>query len=112
MAIKSRKARLLGLELADDRRHAHVFAALEGDDGAQHRQLQEQDGCQLVGPHERLVKHVAARHARQQDDDLGEHQQRGRDFDQRGQAPCSGSPARRSAARQPTAARPLQAHHW
>ena len=41
---------------ADKRRHAHVLAAPEGDDRAQHRQPQEQDRGQFVRPDERLVE--------------------------------------------------------
>ena len=48
---------------ADDRRHAHVFAALERNDRPKHCKPEEQDRGQFVGPHERLVKDVSARHS-------------------------------------------------
>ena len=46
--------------------------AAQRDHGAQHRQPQEQEVGQLVGPEERAVEHVARDDAGEQDDDLGQ----------------------------------------
>ena len=82
-ATTSRKARARGPQHADDGRHAHVLAALEGDHRTQHGEPQEQDRGQLVRPHDRLVEDVAGQDAGEQDDDLGDNEQRRRDLDQR-----------------------------
>ena len=66
----------------DDRGHPHVLGAAERHRGAQHRQPQEQDRGQFVRPDQRAVQAVARHHAGEQDDDLGDDQQRRRDFDQ------------------------------
>ena len=52
------------LQHADDGRHAHVLAALEGDDRAQHGEPQEQDRGELVRPDDRLVEDVAGQRCR------------------------------------------------
>ena len=64
----------------DQRCHAHVLGAAERHDRAEHRKPQEQDRCQFVGPDQRRVQHVARHHAGKQDDDLGDDEQRRRDF--------------------------------
>ena len=56
---------------ADERRHAHVLAAPERDDRAQHGEPEEQDRGQLVRPDERRVEHVARDDAGEQHHDLG-----------------------------------------
>ena len=73
-----------GLEHADDRGHAHVLAALERDDRAQHGEPEEQDAGQLVRPDDRLVEDVAGQDAGEQDDDLGDDERRRRDLDEAG----------------------------
>ena len=67
---------------ADEGGHAHVLAAPQGHDRAQHRQPQEQDGGELVRPDERLVEDIAPDHAGEKHHDLGDDQQRRRDLDQ------------------------------
>jgi len=71
-----------GLEHADDRGHAHVLAALEGDHRAQHSKPQKQDAGQLVRPHDGLAR-VAPNNSGEQDDDLGDDEQRRRDLNKR-----------------------------
>ena len=66
---------------ADDGGHAHVLAAAQCHHRTQHRQPQEQDRGQLVGPEERPVEDVARDHAGEQDDDLGHDEQRRRGLD-------------------------------
>ena len=84
-----------GRGAVDQRGHAHVFAAPERDDRAQHGQPEEQDGCEFVGPHQRRVQDVAGDDAGEQDDDLGDHQQGPPGFRPGGPARC---PARRPRA--------------
>ena len=81
MATASRKARVRGAGARDQRGHAHMLAAAEGDHRAQHRKPEKQDRGQLVRPDQRLVQHVARDHAGEQHDDLGDDQRRGRHFD-------------------------------
>jgi hypothetical protein len=57
-----------------------MLAALQRHHGAEHRQPQEQDGGEFVGPDQRAMGD-AADHAGEQHDDLRQHQQRRRDFD-------------------------------
>ena len=100
-------------DAADERRHAHVLAVPQRDHRAEHRQPQEQDRRELVRPDQRAVEHVARHHAREQHDDLGQHQRRGHTLDherdraieragdaaQRIGRPCGTTRARRSSAR-------------
>ena len=61
--------------------------APQRDDGAQHRQPQEQDGGELVRPGQRPIEDVARDHARQQHQDFDRDQDGGRDFGQAGEQP-------------------------
>ena len=54
-----------------------VLAAPVGDDRAEHRQPQQQDRRQLVGPDQRLAQDVAGVHFGRQDDDFDRNQERG-----------------------------------
>ena len=67
-------------QAGDHRRHAHVLAAAEGDDGAEHHQPEEQQPGDLVAPEQRAVQHVAPDDAGKQDADLGEDENRGRNL--------------------------------
>ena len=75
---------------ADDRRHAHMFAALERQHRAEHRQPQEQDAGEFVGPDERLVQKIPRRHAGEEDDDLDDHEDRRGDAHQGVEGPFDG----------------------
>jgi len=48
-----------------------MLASAQGHDRAQHRQPQEQDGRQLVRPHQRAVQNEARDHAPEQHADVG-----------------------------------------
>jgi hypothetical protein len=88
-----------GRRAADHGGHPHVLGAPECHRGPQHRQPQEQHRGQLVRPDQRLVQHVAGDHARKQDDDLGDDQDRRRDLDQ--QAEQGLDPPEQGVARGP-----------
>ena len=77
----------------DHRRHPHVLGAAERDRRAQHRQPQEQDRGQFVRPDQRPVQAVARHHAGEQDDDLGDDQQRRRNLDQHPERVLRATPA-------------------
>jgi hypothetical protein len=62
-----------------------VFAALERNDRAQHGEPQKKDRGELIRPHDRLVKDVARQNTGEQDDNLGNDQQRRRDLNERNQ---------------------------
>ena len=66
---------------SDQRRHPHVFAALESDDCAKHRQPQEENAGKFVRPDEGLLEKIARGDAAKQNDDFCNHQERrgGRD---------------------------------
>ncbi|MNE81324.1 hypothetical protein D3C80_1779630 [compost metagenome] len=55
-------------------------AALQRNDGAQHRQPEEQDAGQFIGPGDRRMQDIAREGATAQDGDLGKHDQRGRNL--------------------------------
>ena len=50
----------------DQRGHPHVLPPPKGDRRAEHAQPQEQDGVDLVGPHQRVVEDVAGHDAGKQ----------------------------------------------
>ena len=52
----------------------------EGEDAAQHREPQEQQRGEFVGPDQRVVEDVAGDDADEEDDDLGDDQKRGADL--------------------------------
>ena len=58
------------------RRQPHVPVAAQRDDRAEHRQPQEQEGGEFVGPDDRAVEHVARDDAGKQNAGLRQHQQR------------------------------------
>ena len=66
----------------NQRRHAHVLGAAERHHRAQHGQPQEQDRRQFIRPDQRRMQHVTGHHPGEQDHDLGDDQQRRRDFHQ------------------------------
>ena len=67
--------------VVDERAHAHVLDAPIGDDGAEHREPQEQDRGKLVRPGERPVEDVARDDAAEQDRGLDRDEHAGRDLD-------------------------------
>ena len=76
----------------DDGGHPHVLGTAERHRRSQHRQPQEQDRGQFVRPDQRAMQAVTRHHAGKQDDDLGDHQQRRRNFDQHSQRPLRPTP--------------------
>jgi hypothetical protein len=76
-------------------------------DGAQHGEPQEQDRGQFVRPDQRPVEDVARDHAGEQDDDLGDDQQRRRDLDQHARAQRSSERAASERRRGDIASPPL-----
>jgi hypothetical protein len=61
-----------GREPARERGEAHVVAAAERDDGAEHDEPEEEGAGELVGPDERAVERVAEDDAGEEDDDFGD----------------------------------------
>ena len=59
----------------------HMPVAAQRDDGADHRQPQEQKRGEFVGPDDRAVEHIARDDAGKQDAGLGQHQHRADEFD-------------------------------
>ena len=78
IAPASRRRRGSGRGVFHQRRQPHVLAAAQGDDGAEHRQPQEEDRGEFVRPHERRVEDVARHDAAEQDGDLDDDQYRRR----------------------------------
>jgi hypothetical protein len=70
---------------ADQGVHPHVLGATKGHRSAEHRQPQKQHRGELVGPDQRAVQAVTGDHAGEQDHDLRNHQNGGRDFHQQRQ---------------------------
>ena len=76
MAMTSSSARVAGahpltsavMRMCSPRRSATTAPSID--------KPQEEDRCELVGPHERLMEHVARHHARKKHGDLHDHQQR------------------------------------
>ena len=68
----------------------HVLLPLQRDDGAQHGEPEEQDGCQLVRPDERRMQHEPEYDAGQQDYGFGQHDGSGDGLHQAGQQPLPG----------------------
>ena len=93
----STHARRSGEQQVDERGEAHVLAAAQRDHRAQHREPQEQDRRELVGPRQRLVEDVARDHAGEQDGDLGDDQRRRRNLGE--PAPARGRGAAKRARR-------------
>ena len=58
-------------------RQLHVRAAAQRDARAEHREPQEEDAGELVGPRDRRMQGVAREGAAAEDEDLGQHEQRG-----------------------------------
>jgi hypothetical protein len=65
----------------------HVLGAPQRNDGAEHRQPQEQDGGELIRPGQRPIEDVTRDHARQQHQNLDRDQDGGRDFGDAGEQP-------------------------
>ena len=76
----------------DDGGHPHVLGAAERHRRTQHGEPQEQDRGQFVRPDQRTVQPVARHHASEQDDDLGEDEQRRRNLDQRAKEDIQSKP--------------------
>ncbi len=81
--IASNNTRFSEVELGQHRGHAHMFAATQCNDRAQHRQPDEDHRGKFVRPHERPVEHEARDDAGQQHHDVCQHERARGEVDQR-----------------------------
>ena len=60
-----------------------MLAVPVGDDRPEHRKPEQQNRREFVGPIQRVADDIAGEHAKRQDDDFDQHEERGGRFDDR-----------------------------